>query len=110
MGTQSGRLMGIGVSVVKDTSSGYARIIRVYANSPAEDLGFEVGGFITSIGDTSVKNLADTAAIQSALLGEEGRVVFSSGKAAPRSFFFFERRAATTTIISVIRVSIARYS
>ena len=42
--------------------------------------------------------------------GEEGRVVFSSGKAAPRSFFFFERRAATTTIISVIRVSIARYS
>ena len=42
--------------------------------------------------------------------GEEGRVVFSSGKTAPRSFFFFERRAATTTIISVIRVSIVRYS
>ena len=75
VGTQSGRLMGIGVSVVKDASSGYARIIRVYANSPAEDLGFAVGGFITSIGDTSVKNLADTTAIQSALLGEEGSVV-----------------------------------
>lgn len=75
VGTQSGRLMGIGVSVVKDTSSGYARIIRVYSNSPAEDLGFEAGGFITSIGETSVKNLADTSAIQSALLGEEGSVV-----------------------------------
>lgn len=75
VGTQSGHLMGIGVSVVKDASSGYARIIRVYSNSPAEDLGFEVGGFITSIGDTSVKNLADTAAVQSALLGEEGSVV-----------------------------------
>ncbi len=75
VGTQSGRLMGIGVSVVKDASSGYARIIRVYSNSPAEDLGFEAGGFITSIGETSVKNLADTSAIQSALLGEEGSVV-----------------------------------
>lgn len=75
VGTQSGRLMGIGVAVVKDTSSGYARITRVYSNSPAEDLGFEVGGFITAIGDTSVKNLADTAAIQSALLGEEGSIV-----------------------------------
>ena len=75
VGTQSGRLMGIGVAVVKDTSSGYARITRVYSNSPAEDLGFEVGGFITAIGDTSVKNLADTAAIQSALLGEEGIIV-----------------------------------
>src|SRR5699024_3269644 len=53
VGTQSGRLMGIGVAVVKDTSSGYARITRVYSNSPAEDLGFEVGGFITAIGDTS---------------------------------------------------------
>ena len=75
VGTQSGRLMGIGVAVVKDTSSGYARITRVYSNSPAEDLGFEVGGFITAIGDTSVKNLADTAAIQSALLGEDGSIV-----------------------------------
>ena len=73
--TQSGRLMGIGVSVVKDSSSGYARILRVYENSPAAEVGLEAGGFITSIGDTSLRSLSDTAAIQSALLGEEGSVV-----------------------------------
>ena len=66
--TQSGRLMGIGVSAVKDSSSGYARILRVYENSPAAEGGLEVGGFITSIGDTSLRSLSDTAAIQSALL------------------------------------------
>jgi len=34
VGLANGRLMGIGVSVVKDPSSGYARIIRVYDNTP----------------------------------------------------------------------------
>ena len=75
VGTESGRLMGIGVSVVKDSSSGYARILRVYDNSPAAELGLQVGGFITSIGDTSLRSLSDTASVQSALLGEEGSVV-----------------------------------
>ena len=75
VGAQSGRLMGIGVSVVKDPSSGYARILRVYENSPAAEIGLQTGGFLTSIGDTSLRSLADTAAVQSALLGEEGSVV-----------------------------------
>lgn len=34
VGLANGRLMGIGVAVVKDPSSGYARIIRVYDNTP----------------------------------------------------------------------------
>ncbi|HJD20829.1 MAG TPA: PDZ domain-containing protein [Candidatus Gemmiger faecigallinarum] len=75
VGTQSGRLMGIGVDVVKDASSSYARIIRVYDNSPAAEIGLEEGGFITSIGETSLRSLADTSAIKSALLGEEGSTV-----------------------------------
>ena len=75
VGTESGRLMGIGVSVVKDSSSGYARILRVYDNSPAAELGLQAGGFITSIGGTSLRSLSDTASVQSALLGEEGSVV-----------------------------------
>lgn len=75
VGVETGRLMNIGVSVIKDASSGYARIIRVYDNSPASEIGLQVGGFITNIGDTNVRTMTDTAAINSALLGEEGTTV-----------------------------------
>lgn len=75
VGFANGRLMGIGVAVVKDPSSGYARIIRVYDNTPATNVGLEVGGFITAIGDTSTRSMSDTAAMTSALLGEEGSTV-----------------------------------
>ena len=75
VGVESGRLMNIGVSVVKDASSGYARILRVYDNSPADENGLAAGGFITAIDGTSVRTLADTAAINSALLGEAGSAV-----------------------------------
>lgn len=75
VGVESGRLMNIGVSVIKDASSGYARIIRVYDNSPASEIGLQTGGFITMIGDVSVRTMTDTAAINSALLGEEGTTV-----------------------------------
>ena len=75
VGLANGRLMGIGVSGVKDPSSGYARIIRVYDNTPATNVGLEVGGFITAIGDTSTRSMSDTATMTSALLGEEGSTV-----------------------------------
>ena len=75
VGVESGRLMNIGVSVIKDASSGYARIIRVYDNSPASEIGLQAGGFITMIGDVSVRTMTDTSAITSALLGEEGTTV-----------------------------------
>lgn len=75
VGLANGRLMGIGVAVVKDPSSGYARIIRVYDNTPATNVGLEVGGFITAIGDTSTRSMSDTTTMTSALLGEEGSTV-----------------------------------
>lgn len=75
VGLANGRLMGVGVAVVKDPSSGYARIIRVYDNTPATNVGLEVGGFITAIGDTSTRSMSDAAAMTSALLGEEGSTV-----------------------------------
>ena len=68
----SGKLTGIGVSVVNDPSSGYARIIRLFDNSPAGESGLEVGGFITAINGVSTRQMAETSAINSALLGEEG--------------------------------------
>lgn len=65
-------LTGIGVAVVNDTSSGYARIIRLYDNSPAAEAGMQVGGFITAINDESTRNITSTARLTSKLLGEEG--------------------------------------
>ena len=69
---EKGTLTGIGVAVVNDASSGYARIIRVYNNSPASEAGLQVGGFITAIGEESTKNIGSTARFTSRLLGEEG--------------------------------------
>lgn len=69
---EKGTLTGIGVAVVNDTSSGYARIIRLYENSPAAEAGMQVGGFITAINDESTRNITSTARLTSKLLGEEG--------------------------------------
>ena len=69
---EKGTLTGSGVAVVNDTSSGYARIIRLYDNSPAAEAGMQVGGFITAINDESTRNITSTARLTSKLLGEEG--------------------------------------
>ena len=69
---EKGTRTGIGVAVVNDTSSGYARIIRLYDNSPAAEAGMQVGGFITAINDESTRNITSTARLTSKLLGEEG--------------------------------------
>ena len=69
---EKGTLTGIGVAVVNGTSSGYARIIRLYDNSPAAEAGMQVGGFITAINDESTRNITSTARLTSKLLGEEG--------------------------------------
>ena len=106
VGLANGRLMGIGVAVVKDTSSGYARIIRVYDNTPATNVGLEVGGFITAIGDTSTRSMSDTAAMTSALLGEEGSTVSIKYLTPLREEQSFEITHAnyTTPSISTVRL------
>lgn len=106
VGLANGRLMGIGVAVVKDPSSGYARIIRVYDNTPATNVGLEVGGFITAIGDTSTRSMNDTAAMTSALLGEEGSTVSIKYLTPLREEQSFEITHAnyTTPSISTVRL------
>lgn len=106
VGLANGRLMGIGVSVVKDPSSGYARIIRVYDNTPATNVGLEVGGFITAIGDTSTRSMSDTATMTSALLGEEGSIVSIKYLTPLREEQSFEIIHAnyTTPSISTVRL------
>lgn len=106
VGLANGRLMGIGVAVVKDPSSGYARIIRVYDNTPATNVGLEVGGFITAIGDTSIRSMSDAAAMTSALLGEEGSIVSIKYLTPLREEQSFEIIHAnyTTPSISTVRL------
>lgn len=106
VGFANGRLMGIGVAVVKDPSSGYARIIRVYDNTPATNVGLEVGGFITAIGDTSTRSMSDTATMTSALLGEEGSTVNIKYLTPLREEQSFEIAHAnyTTPSISTVRL------
>lgn len=106
VGLANGRLMGIGVAVVKDPSSGYARITRVYDNTPATNVGLEVGGFITAIGDTSTRSMSDTAAMTSALLGEEGSTVNIKYLTPLREEQSFEITHAnyTTPSISTVRL------
>lgn len=106
VGLANGRLMGIGVAVVKDPPSGYARIIRVYDNTPATNVGLEVGGFITAIGDTSTRSMSDTAAMTSALLGEEGSTVSIKYLTPLREEQSFEIAHAnyTTPSISTVRL------
>ena len=66
----SGKLMGIGVDVVKD-ATGYARVTKVYADSPASEAGLQENTYITSVDGTDVKPLSD-AAVRLLLQGEEG--------------------------------------
>ena len=104
VGLANGRLMGIGVAVVKDPSSGYARIIRVYDNTPATNVGLEVGGFITAIGDTSTRSMSDAAAMTSALLGEEGSIVsikYLTPLREEQSFEFIHANYTTPSISTV---------
>lgn len=69
---QNGKLVGIGVELVKDSTTGYAKITKVYPGSPAADLGLEKGCYITSIDETDVKTISSTESIAARLRGESG--------------------------------------
>lgn len=71
---QNGTLMGIGVEVVKDSSSGYAWVTKVYSGSPAADVGIQKGNYITQIDGTEVRGLAKET-VMDLLRGEEGTTV-----------------------------------
>ena len=70
---RSGQVIGVGVDVVMDTS-GYARVVRCYAGSPAAQAGVEKNWFITQIDENDVKRLSLTQ-VNSLLRGEEGTTV-----------------------------------
>lgn len=70
----SGKTIGIGVDIVKDSSSGYARVVRVYGNTPANEVGIEAGWYIVTIDGQDVKTLSKDT-ITSMLMGEAGTQV-----------------------------------
>ena len=74
LAVQNGKLLGIGVDLIKDTATGYGRVIRVYSGSPAAELGIEVGSYITRIGETDTKNLTKDGML-TRLRGEDGTTV-----------------------------------
>lgn len=74
LNVQNGTVMGIGVELGRE-QSGYAKVIKVYEGSPAEDLGLTRGCYLTAIDGVDVKSLSSVESIQNRLRGEAGTVV-----------------------------------
>ena len=74
LNAQSGKLMGIGVELAID-QSGYAKVIKVYDESPAKEAGLQRGDYITTIDGADIKSLGSVEAIQNKLRGESGTSV-----------------------------------
>ena len=74
MNQQSGKVMGIGVELSID-QTGYAKVTKVYEDSPAQEAGIVAGDYITAIDGTEVKRLSGVDAVQARLQGEAGTTV-----------------------------------
>ena len=74
MNTQNGTLVGIGVELAID-QSGYAKVTKVYDDSPAHEAGITVGDYLTAVDGTDIKNLTGVEAVQTKLRGESGTTV-----------------------------------
>ena len=71
---QNGTLLGIGVELAID-QSGYAKVTKVYTDSPAQEAGIKVGNYITAVDGDDVKSMSSVDAIQTRLRGESGTTV-----------------------------------
>ena len=74
MNQQSGKVMGIGVELGMD-QTGYAKVIKVYDESPAKEAGLQRGDYITTIDGADIKSLGSVEAVQNKLRGESGTSV-----------------------------------
>ncbi len=74
LNVQNGTLIGIGVELSR-AQTGYARVLKVYDDSPAQDAGITVGCYITAVDGVDLKTLPNVDAIQSRLRGETGTTV-----------------------------------
>ena len=74
MNVQNGTLLGIGVELAID-QSGYAKVLKVYSDSPAQEAGIAVGDYITAVDGADVKSMASADTVQTRLRGESGTTV-----------------------------------
>ena len=74
MNVQNGTLLGIGTELAIDPS-GYAKVLKVYNDSPAQEAGIAVGDYITAVDGADVKSMASADAVQTRLRGESGTTV-----------------------------------
>ena len=63
MNVQNGTLLGIGTELAID-QSGYAKVLKVYNDSPAQEAGIAVGDYITAVDGADVKSMASADAVQ----------------------------------------------
>ena len=76
---QNGTLLGIGVELAID-QSGYAKVTKVYTDSPAQEAGIKVGDYITAVDGDDVKSMSGADAVQTRLRGVFGIVHHHLGK------------------------------
>ena len=55
--------------------SGYAKVTKVYTDSPAQEAGIKVGDYITAVDGDDVKSMSGVDAVQTRLRGESGTSV-----------------------------------
>ena len=97
---QNGVLMGIGVEVAQD-QTGYAKVLKVYDGSPAQEAGVEKGNYITTIDGTDVRTMSSADAIQARLRGEAGttvNLVWLNSESAEQTVDLTRSSYITTTI------------
>ena len=100
MNAQNGTLLGIGVELAVD-QSGYAKVTKVYDESPAKEAGITVGCYITAVDGTDVKSLSGVDAIQTRLRGESGtsvNVTWLDSEATEHSVDLTHFGYSTTTV------------
>lgn len=69
----TGELVGIGVMVIEDWSTGYIQVVEIIPDSPAEASDIRVGDFIVKVGDTDAATVGYYRALDM-MRGEEGSV------------------------------------
>ena len=100
MNQQSGKVMGIGVELGID-QTGYAKVTKVYEDSPAQEAGIVAGDYITAIDGTEVKSLSGVDAVQARLQGEAGTIVnvtWLNSEAASRTADLTHSGYTSTTV------------
>lgn len=120
MSDQSGNLVGIGISAIKDAETGAILIVDVLPDSPAESAGLQVGDLIIAIGSGENQALVSELGYEVAIdrmLGEVGtKAEFTVSRDGEEIFYAVERAvvkrvlakatvSATDPTVGIVRIA-----